>query len=118
MTADHGGYAQLVDAAKGDNTRYNPDEQVLRSRKSISEERASSSTSALGVPGLASNTPGANPVNPNGSAGAPKDKAQRREDVNNYFEMRNEEDIEAYVGALQEVLSTNNAGAASLAETA
>ncbi len=69
------------------NTRYNPDEQVLRSRKSISEERASSSSSALGVPGLASNTPGANPANPAGSAGAPsspQDKAKRLEDVNNY----------------------------------
>jgi len=68
------------------NTRYNPDEQVLRSRKSISEER-SSSGGAQGVPGLASNTPGANPVNPDGSVGSPKqpeDRAKRLEDVNNY----------------------------------
>ncbi len=69
------------------NTRYNPDEQVLRSRKSISEERASAGASALGVPGLASNTPGANPVNSDGSVGTPsqpQDKAKRLEDVNNY----------------------------------
>jgi len=69
------------------NTRYNPDEQVLRSRKSISEEHASSSGAALGVPGLASNTPGANSVNADGSVGAPaqpQDKAKRLEDVNNY----------------------------------
>jgi len=66
------------------NTRYNPDEQVLRSSKSISEERASSSGAALGVPGLASNTPG---VKPDGSVGAPnqpQDKAKRLEDMNNY----------------------------------
>lgn len=69
------------------NTRYNPDEQVLRSRKSISEERNSSTGAALGVPGLASNTPGANPANTDASAGTPsqpQDKAKRLEDVNNY----------------------------------
>ncbi len=69
------------------NTRYNPDEQVLRSRKSISEEHTSSGGAALGVPGLASNTPGANPVNADGSVGAPtqpQDKAKRLEDANNY----------------------------------
>jgi len=70
------------------NTRYNPDEQVLRSRKSISEEHTSSSGgAALGVPGLASNTPGANPVKSDGSVGTaapPQDKAKRLEDVNNY----------------------------------
>jgi len=69
------------------NTRYNPDEQVLRSRKSISEQRTSSGGTALGVPGLASNTPGGNNVNPDGSvatAKAPEDIAKRSEDVNNY----------------------------------
>jgi len=69
------------------NTRYNPDEQVLRSRKSVSEERASSVSSALGVPGLASNTPGANQVTANGSVASPsqpQDKAKHLEDVNNY----------------------------------
>jgi len=67
------------------NTRYNPDEQVLRSRKSISENRQSNEGMALGVPGLASNTPGAN--NATGAAGAaitPTDSASRNEDVNNY----------------------------------
>ncbi|MDX8395090.1 MAG: flagellar basal-body MS-ring/collar protein FliF, partial [Mariprofundaceae bacterium] len=69
------------------NTRYNPDEQVLRSRKSISEQRTSTGGSALGVPGLASNTPGENKVKADGSAGAaaqPEDVAKRSEDVNNY----------------------------------
>jgi len=69
------------------STRYNPDEQVLRSRKSISEEHTSSSGEALGVPGLASNTPGANPAKKAGSAAAPsppQDKAKRLENVNNY----------------------------------
>ncbi|OIO67414.1 MAG: flagellar M-ring protein FliF [Zetaproteobacteria bacterium CG1_02_53_45] len=69
------------------NTRYNPDEQVLRSRKSIEEKRNSSGGSALGVPGLASNTPGANPVTADGSVAqptTPQDMASRIEDVNNY----------------------------------
>ncbi|PJA34968.1 MAG: flagellar M-ring protein FliF [Zetaproteobacteria bacterium CG_4_9_14_3_um_filter_53_7] len=67
------------------NTRYNPDEQVLRSRKSIEEKRSSNGGAALGVPGLASNTPGANPVTADGSvAPQPQDMASRIEDVNNY----------------------------------
>jgi len=69
------------------STRYNPDEQVLRSRKSISEARASSGDSAQGVPGLASNTPGANPVTANGSVASPsqpQDTSKHSEDVNNY----------------------------------
>lgn len=67
------------------NTRYNPDEQVLRSRKSIQEQRQSRDGAALGVPGLASNTPGANPVNADGPvATPPSDSASRNEDVNNY----------------------------------
>ncbi|GAV20009.1 flagellar M-ring protein FliF [Mariprofundus micogutta] len=69
------------------NTRYNPDEQVLRSRKSIEEKRSSVSGAPLGVPGLASNTPGANPVTADGSVAQPpqpQDQASRIEDVNNY----------------------------------
>jgi len=71
------------------NTRYNPDEQVLRSRKTITEERSSSGSNALGVPGLASNTPGGNQVNADGTVGGeapnpPEDIAKRSEDVNNY----------------------------------
>ncbi len=69
------------------STRYNPDEQVLRSRKTISEQRESSGGGALGVPGLASNTPGANPVTADGSVATPspsKDTAKHSEDVNNY----------------------------------
>jgi len=66
------------------NTRYNPDEQVLRSRKSIAEERSSFSGAALGVPGLASNTPGGNPATEENAANKPEDSAKRTEDVNNY----------------------------------
>ncbi len=68
------------------NTRYNPDEQVLRSQKTIEESRnATGGAPAEGVPGLASNTPGANPA----TAGAsrpqpPRETANRRESVNNY----------------------------------
>ncbi len=70
------------------NTRYNPDEQVLRSRKSIEEKRSSNTNVALGVPGLASNTPGANQATANATQPAqpaqPQDQASRIEDVNNY----------------------------------
>ncbi len=69
------------------STRYNPDEQVLRSRKSTSEERTSTGGDAMGVPGLASNTPGGNKVNADGSVGGaaqPEDIAKRSEDVNNF----------------------------------
>jgi len=67
------------------NTRYNPDEQVLRSRKSIEEKRSSNTSAPLGVPGLASNTPGANPATDNaGQPAQPQDQASRMEDVNNY----------------------------------
>jgi len=69
------------------STRYNPDEQVLRSRKSVSEQRTSSAGSALGVPGLASNTPGSNPVGANGSVATPeqpKDTAKHSENVDNF----------------------------------
>ena len=65
------------------NTRYNPDEQVLRSRKSIQENRQSNEGAAMGVPGLASNTPGANPAT-GAAATQPTDSASRNEDVNNY----------------------------------
>ncbi|RLL53028.1 flagellar M-ring protein FliF [Mariprofundus sp. EBB-1] len=65
------------------NTRYNPDEQVLRSRKSSTEQRTSTSGAALGVPGLASNTPGANGT-ANNAGTQPKDLAKRTEDVNNF----------------------------------
>ncbi|MDX8404790.1 MAG: flagellar basal-body MS-ring/collar protein FliF [Mariprofundus sp.] len=63
-------------------TRYNPDEQVLRSQKSI-KELHTSAAGAVGVPGLASNTPGGNPANGETPA-APQDRATRSEDVNNY----------------------------------
>jgi len=67
------------------STRYNPDEQVLRSRKTSSEERTSSGGSAMGVPGLASNTPGGNPAtSTENTAKPPADKASRADDTKNY----------------------------------
>lgn len=67
------------------NTRYNPDEQVLRSSKTISEQRKSSSGGpAIGVPGLASNTPGANQATAQAPVQQPQDSASRSENLNNY----------------------------------
>jgi len=72
------------------STRYNPDEQVLRSQKSIQEKHSSSGSTATpaGVPGMASNTPGANPaVTADGSVASPsvaRDQADRSESLNNY----------------------------------
>jgi len=69
------------------STRYNPDEQVLRSSKSIQESHSSSSSGAMGVPGLASNTPGGNQATVNNAQAAtpqPEDIAKHSEDVNNY----------------------------------
>ncbi len=70
-----------------DNTRYNPDEQVLRSRKTLLEEHNSKGAAAVGVPGLASNAPGANGIAADGSRVTPtqpEDRAKRQEDLNNY----------------------------------
>lgn len=68
--------------------RYNPDEQVLRSEKSISESRRSSDGTASGVPGVASNTPGNNPnVAADGSLASNMpsgEEANRREVANDY----------------------------------
>lgn len=66
--------------------KYNPDEQVLRSQSSTEETRTSSQSSASGVPGVASNTPGANPATALGGAGNKQagDRASRRDETNNY----------------------------------
>jgi len=48
--------------------KYNPDEQVLRSQSSTEENHTSSQSSPTGVPGVASNTPGANPAEGGGNA--------------------------------------------------
>jgi flagellar M-ring protein FliF len=66
------------------STRYNPDEQVLRSQKAIDEKRTSTGA-AIGVPGVASNTPGAKQ-----QAGAaarpvsPEERANRSENTTNF----------------------------------
>jgi len=69
--------------------KYNPDEQVLRSQSSTEENRTSMQSSASGVPGVASNTPGNNAALAGGpAAGAekaqPSDRASRRDETNNY----------------------------------
>jgi len=72
------------------NTNYNPDEQVVRSQHTITEDRNSTDAAAIGVPGLASNTPGNNPaVTADGSvakasANVPTEKAKRNENTTNY----------------------------------
>ncbi|MDX8409895.1 MAG: flagellar basal-body MS-ring/collar protein FliF [Mariprofundales bacterium] len=74
------------------NTSYNPDEQVIRSQHTVNENRASTDASAIGVPGIASNTPGNNPaVQPDGSIATPKpgsngptENAKRDENTINY----------------------------------
>lgn len=68
--------------------RYNPDEQVIRSQKTVTESRTATDTMPIGVPGVASNTPGANPtVLSDGSvasAAAPGEQANRSESTRNY----------------------------------
>ncbi|MDQ6973181.1 MAG: flagellar basal-body MS-ring/collar protein FliF, partial [Mariprofundaceae bacterium] len=67
---------------------FNPDEQIVRSQKETNESRSSSEGSAMGVPGAASNTPGANPtVDASGAAvtpQTPKESAKRGERTVNY----------------------------------
>ncbi len=68
--------------------RYNPDEQVIRSQKLIKESRSAVDAMPKGVPGVASNTPGANPaVLPDGSVASavtPGEQANRSESTQNY----------------------------------
>ncbi len=68
-------------------TSFNPDEQVIRSQHSINESRDSSEGSAIGVPGIASNTPGNNPATANGGGtgnNGPTEAAKRNESTINY----------------------------------
>ena len=65
---------------------FNPDEQVVRSQKEASESHSNSDSNAAGVPGTASNTPGANPATaatPAAAAG-PREAAKRNERTVNY----------------------------------
>ncbi|MES0372619.1 MAG: flagellar M-ring protein FliF C-terminal domain-containing protein, partial [Mariprofundaceae bacterium] len=65
--------------------RYNPDEQVIRSQKTISESRTASDDMPMGVPGVASNTPGANPATSGATSGAAAgEQANRSESTSNY----------------------------------
>ncbi|RMH51032.1 MAG: flagellar M-ring protein FliF [Zetaproteobacteria bacterium] len=71
-------------------TSYNPDEQVIRSQHTVSEKRDSKEGAAIGVPGIASNTPGNNPaVSPDGTVinpatAGPRERASRDESTINY----------------------------------
>ena len=65
---------------------YNPDEQVLRSSKSVEEQRKAVDALPMGVPGMASNNPD-NIVNADGSVASqqpPSEQASRAENVMNY----------------------------------
>ncbi|MDQ6951393.1 MAG: flagellar basal-body MS-ring/collar protein FliF [Mariprofundales bacterium] len=78
---------QFVDQ---NNISYNPDEQVVRSQHTITEDHSSMDTAPMGVPGLASNTPGNNPAVTSKGSGAssaskvPNDQAKRNENTTNY----------------------------------
>jgi len=68
---------------------YNPDEQVVRSQSVIEESRSSSDAMAQGVPGVASNTPGANQTLSDGTAASQSgasggEQASRSETTRNY----------------------------------
>lgn len=66
---------------EANSKRFNPDEQVVRSQKEISESRQSTDSAPIGVPGTASNTPGANPAT---ARSAPKETANRTDRTVNY----------------------------------
>ena len=64
---------------------YNPDEQVLRSSKTVKESRKAVDGVAMGVPGMTSNNPDS--VNPDGSLATqnpPSEEATRNENTANY----------------------------------
>jgi flagellar M-ring protein FliF len=70
---------------------YNPDEQVVRSQRVDTESRTNGADAAppVGVPGIASNTPGANPATSGkgknkAAASGPSDQATHTERVTNY----------------------------------
>jgi len=65
------------------NTRYNPDEAVLRNQRIIEENRQASDGTASGIPGMDSNTPGKK-GNAAKAIQQPSEKAKRSEQVNNY----------------------------------
>ncbi len=64
---------------------FNPDEQVLRSSKTVQENRKAVDAVAMGVPGMTSNSPDS--VNPDGSLATqspPSEEATRNENTANY----------------------------------
>jgi flagellar M-ring protein FliF len=64
---------------------YNPDEQVLRSSKTVKESRKAVDAVAMGVPGMTSNNPDS--VNPDGSLATqspPSEEATLNENTANY----------------------------------
>lgn len=83
VTADIG--RQVIER---NSKRFNPDEQVIRSQKETTESRKSTDASPVGVPGIASNTPGANPATANkgktSTNTSPRENANRSERTTNY----------------------------------
>lgn len=64
---------------------YNPDEQVVRSSKNITEQRKAVDGVAMGVPGMASNDPETvNPEDARGAQEAQSEEATRNENTANY----------------------------------
>lgn len=100
---------------------YNPDEQVLRSSKSIEEQRKAVDSVPMGVPGMASNNPDSVVAadGPVGTQSAPSEQATRNENVMNYeISSKTEHKIIPF-GTLQklsiavivgEIVKTNEAG--------
>ncbi|MDQ6964391.1 MAG: flagellar basal-body MS-ring/collar protein FliF [Mariprofundales bacterium] len=69
------------------STSFNPDEQVIRSQHTINESRNSNESAAIGVPGIASNTPGNNNAingEQGGTPTGPTESAKRGENTINY----------------------------------
>ncbi len=103
---------------------FNPDEQVLRSSKSIEEQRKAVDSVPMGVPGMASNNPDS-VVAADGSVAsqtAPSEQATRNENVLNYeISSKTEHKIIPF-GTLQklsiavivgDIVQTNDAGEVS-----
>lgn len=62
--------------------QYNPDEVVIRSENQIEDKHVSKNVTAAGVPGVASNTPGQNPLALSDSG--PSEEGTHQELVRNY----------------------------------
>ena len=66
------------------NQRFDPDEVVLRSERVIDESRKASDHRAMGIPGVASNSPEKKDDNLGGAVQQPLEEAGRSEHVSNF----------------------------------